>query len=746
MSNTAEVSWNITLGWAIFGVAAVALVVALSAIAWRRSGYRAGVACLELLRIAAVSFAVLSLLQPEWREPVPRTERPVLAVLRDVSGSMETRDVAPADAVPAKPQARREWLDAHLDSDLWQPLRERVDVVENAFSTSDGVPGTDIHAALERALTGHEELRAVVLASDGDWNTGESPVAVAARLRLRGIPVFAVGVGHETPLPDVEVAALEPPTFSVVGKSLQIPFRLRSTLPQDYPVTVRLTIGDDAAERKKDVVVPAMGELRDMVFWTPEEVGEVTLKIEIPLDVREAIPDNNTRTVRVTIREESLKVLLVESCPRWEYRYLRNALERDPGVAVSCLLFHPGVSKRGGGAGYITEFPRTPEELARYDVVFLGDVGVQPGQLTPLQCDWLKGLVEGQASGLVFLPGFRGNQSSLLGTALRELYPVVLDASAPRGFGSRLAGRFLLTESGRRSLLTKLAEQDNEAVWRSLPGYQWRSPASRSKAGTEVLAVDEGSRAPLIVTKTYGTGKILFMGTDCAWRWREGVEDKYHYRFWGQVARWMAYQRHMAEGELLRFFYTPQRPQIGSRMALHSTVLDPSGAPFANGTIRAEVTAPRHITKGDAATGDTATRDTRAEGATTTRIAFRPERADWGLYSAEFTPTTAGDHTVRLICEETSAELEATFTVDGETREKLGKPARFDILREIAQVSRGEWIPRDKIETLQTKVLDLPEPEPWVRRVQLWANPYWGAALVLVLSVFWGGRKLRGMV
>ena len=66
--------------------------------------------------------------------------------------------------------------------------------------------------------------------------------------------------------------------------------------------------------------------------------------------------------------------------------------------------------------------------------------------------------------------------------------------------------------------------------------------------------------SPLIqlrgVTKTYGTGKVLFMGTDSAWRWREGVEDRYHYRFWGQVARWMAYQRTMAQGQSMRLFFT----------------------------------------------------------------------------------------------------------------------------------------------------------------------------------------------
>ena len=69
-----------------------------------------------------------------------------------------------------------------------------------------------------------------------------------------------------------------------------------------------------------------------------------------PKQADETIADNNEQAAPIVIREEQLKVLVVESYPRWEYRYLRNALSRDPGVEVSCLLFHPGLEKVGGGS------------------------------------------------------------------------------------------------------------------------------------------------------------------------------------------------------------------------------------------------------------------------------------------------------------------------------------------------------------------------------------------------------------
>src|SRR5712692_10729085 len=171
-----------------------------------------------------------------------------------------------------------------------------------------------------------------------------------------------------------------------------------------------------------------MGRTSDSVLWKPTKTGDVTLTLEVPKHPDETYADNNRLSAPIAIREEKLRVLVVESYPRWEYRYLRNALSRDPGVEVSCLLFHPGLSKVGGGTkDYIRQFPSGLDELSKFDVVFLGDVGLEGGQLTEEQCRLLKGLVEHQASGLVFMPGMQGRQFSLLDTELEDLSPVVLD-------------------------------------------------------------------------------------------------------------------------------------------------------------------------------------------------------------------------------------------------------------------------------------------------------------------------------
>jgi hypothetical protein len=321
---------------------------------------------------------------------------------------------------------------------------------------------------------------------------------------------------------------------------------------------------------------------------------------------------------------------------------------------------------------------------------------------------------------------------SLVNSPLEPLLPVAFDAGQPHGWGSRTPSHFALTDLGRRSLLTKLADtqDENMQVWESLPGFQWHAPIVRAKAGTDVLAVhqeasNEYGRIPLLVTRTYGTGKVLFMGTDGAWRWRRGVEDLYHYRFWGQVVRWMAYQRNMAEGESMRFFYSPEQPQVRQTVALSANVMEKSGEPLSRGELNARIVAPSGRTES---------------------VRMTSSGAEWGAFAGVFTPTEPGPHEVLLRSPQTASELSTTLFVQGATLEQVGKPARPEVLEELARVTRGQVLEGGDLTQVIKAISQVPEPPTEIRRVQLWSHPLVAATLVLLLSAFWIGRKMVGMI
>ena len=253
----------------------------------------------------------------------------------------------------------------------------------------------------------------------------------------------------------------------------------------------------------------------------------------------------------------------------------------------------------------------------------------------------------------------------------------------------------------------------------------------RAKAGTETLAVHDKvatatGRVPLIVTKTYGTGKVLFMGTDSAWRWRHGVEDKYHYRFWSQVARWMAYRRQMAQSESIRLFYAPDRPNVDDVLTLNANAIDNVGGPLDRGTVVVQAISP---------SGKTQT------------IRLQPGTEDLaGLFVGSFVPKEPGNYRLVASSSETGASVQTDLSVQGLNREQQGRLARFDVLDEIAKITEGKLVSVSEVPSLLAHLAALPEPAPTVHRTRLWAHPIWAGILVFLMGAFWVARKMNGAV
>ncbi|MGN6385028.1 MAG: hypothetical protein ACTHMT_02195 [Verrucomicrobiota bacterium] len=721
-------AWVIVLGVLILAGAAF-----ISWLNWTRSGRRKAIGRLEMLRFILIAFLTLTLLRPEIVQVVRSKEQPEVAILVDRSGSMKTRDVASTNLV-----SRQDWVNGELGKKFWNPLAGKTRVVVDEFGappagtnkTANARSGTDLNEALEAPLSRDRNLKAVLLLSDGDWNTGRTPLAAAAEYRERDIPVFTVAVGSDTSLPDLALEVSTPPSYGLFGEQITIPFVIKSHLTNEVKTTLTLKDGS-REETQKEIVIPANNQLQDSILWYPRAVGDAQLTLSIPVQPGESIAENNQQTFRISVRVDKLKVLLVDSLPRWEYRYLRNALARDPGVEMHSILFHPGMQP-GGGRNYLPAFPNTRDAIANYDVIFLGDVGIGKGELSEEDASLIKGLVEQQGSGLVFLPGRRGRELTFTNSALSELLPVVFDSAKPNGLPLQNEGVLTLTAMGKGHLLTRFETDENlnGQLWQNLPGFYWSAGVEKSRPGSEVLGVhsslrNASGRLPLLVIRSAGNGKVLFMGTDSAWRWRRGVEDKYHYRFWSQVVRWMAHQRHLAEKEGIRLTYSPERPSPNDTVYLQTSVLNQSGFPAEDGSVAGTITSPSG----------------RAE-----QIQFTPVEGGWGMFKSDFIPLEAGAYKIKLESLKHGRKLETELLVHQPVLEEIGRPINRGILADISALTRGELAGIKELDSIIQKISLTPEPKPLEKRIRIWSSPYWGGLILLLLTTYWIGRKVAGML
>ena len=686
-----------------------------------------GLYFLESLRFLILILFVMTFLEPEWVKVNNKQDKPELIVAWDDSGSMDTEDVV----VDGKVIKRAELTKTLLESETLKELQKKFKIKSVNYSgLNDNRDATNINDFMKNTIESSEYPRAMILMGDGDWNEGGDPLETAVQFR-GNIPVFTVGTGSEKYLPDVALVNVQPPVYGLINEKISVPFQINNHLEKDLKTTVTM-VSPDGEKVEKAVSIPSGRFTNSNLVWKPKKAGTYHFKLSVPVEDGEYVTDNNETSFSIEIKEEKLKVLVVESWPRWEYRFLRNALMRDPGVEVHTVLYQLSGMKQGKGLNYLPEFPQTKEELAKYDVVFLGDVKIGGGQLTKLNLEMLNGLVKSQGSGLVFMPGHQGNQITFaLHDKTEEMMPVVLETDR-KGFGTAKESHMLLTYEGKDHHLTMLADkaENNRELWKTLPGFNWCAPVKKAKEGTRILAIhselrNEWGRLPLLVTKAYGNGFTLFMGTDSAYKWRHGVEDKYHYRFWGQVVRWMAHKRHISSDKNIRIFYSPEAPSQNDTIDIQATIHDATGQPLNKAVTVCEITSP----KGK-------------------KVKFNMNNTDndWGVYKGSFKAEEAGKYKLAISVPQSNLKHEIEIDVKQEGFETVGQPGRFNVLKEIANLSKGEFVKYSEFAAIAQKLHDLPEPKIREKRYRLWNQTWWAGIILLLLTVHWTVSKRLGMM
>ena len=246
---------------------------------------------------------------------------------------------------------------------------------------------------------------------------------------------------------------------------------------------------------------------------------------------KEASLANNAADTTVTVNDDVLKVLLLDSTPRWESRYLASLFERDRRVALT-RRYHV-ITADDPGTPFL---PPNQAAWNAFDMVCLGDV--DPSELPPAQQRFLVDFVSRRGGFLVCLAGPRGLPQGFSLGPLADLLPVRVGAAAPKpGAPVRVA----LTRAGAEHPVTQVLDDpaNNAQLWPLLPPLQWIAGGVVAKPATTVLlAARNPAQTPIVAFHRFGAGRVFWIGTEETWRWRDRLGDRIHQTFWLQAMRW----------------------------------------------------------------------------------------------------------------------------------------------------------------------------------------------------------------
>lgn len=546
---------------------------------------------LATLRALAIAFCVFLLMQPAFERVRYTQIKGQVHVLVDDSASMQRRDTYPdgdeAGALRAatgigdlatvtrselvrqvldRPGGPLDELRKAYDLRLFRFVRKPIPIRDLGELTSGG-SRTWLGDALDLHLPalGAANVDSVVLVSDGRNNAGLDPLEAAQKYRLNDTAIITVGVGDPNPPKNVRIIGPPGPTDSLLDEEVTFECVLDAENLVGRQVTVTLEGSRDggpfralATERATLGAdhMPVPVRLANKF----ETEGDWTLKFRaIPL-AEETSSDDNEAVRFLRVEDRKIRVLYLEDMPRWEYRYVKNALLRiDTAITVQCFLCDATRSfeqEHDETLPPLRSIPATRDELREYDVILLGDVPPERLAATEEGVNaWLELLVEfvEDGGGVGFIWGERAMPERYRGTPLQDLLPVVLEDSADaqpvvRSFHPAIGNPAQPHEIVR----LKRDPENNRVLWeRGFAPLEIYYPVQQAKAGAVVLLQHPTDRnrygnRVIAATAPFPRGHTFFLATDETWRMRNPYAEKYHDPFWRAIVR------HLASGRVAR--------------------------------------------------------------------------------------------------------------------------------------------------------------------------------------------------
>ena len=630
---------------------------------------------------------------------------------------------------------------------FWQALAEKYDVRHYALAETlhrlrvdpagtlpepqPQAPATRLGEALAQLLdeAAGRPMAGVVLFSDGQNTAGRAPQEAARALREGGTPVICVPPGSEEPLRDLAIADLFAPDLVSQGDTVQVSVSLELRGYDQQPVKVLLREEGAASPlAEKELTVRGTEQAHVNLSFKADAPGARTLTVEVqPADeLPEDLKENNSDSFLVRVSDEKLKVLYLEGLPRWDFRFLKNAMRRDFGLA----------GRTAGQPDIVLEaeyrrldpatrppLPRTLDELAEYHVLLIGDVS--PALLDASLLGLIDQAVRERGVGLIVQAGPQAMPHAF-DPRLHDLLPVRFRPRAA-GIAAPAHRPFRLQLSPEGAIHETLRLYDDpersENVWAQMPPSFWCAAAERPAPGATVLAHNAGvetrfGRLPLVAWHFAGQGKVFFVGTDSTWLWRQNVADRYFYRFWGQALRFVARkEEHVRKRSYVEV--RPARARPGEEALVELFAFTPEGVarqePKLSVNVWQEGSAPRPLELAS---------DPSTPGRYTGRLV--PEGV--GSYRVQFDPG-GGQPPVeaRLHVAAATAELRQP-DVNVAALESLGRVLRLTELEGLAGLLRGEV-----------------EKTELHREASLWDNWLVLVILIVVYSVDVGLRRLSGL-
>jgi uncharacterized membrane protein len=708
------------------------------------------------LRVLVFFLLFTALLQPNLGLMKKRFIKPIIAVLVDTSSSMNIKDMANDQSRiqvvkhvfrSLKEEGKLEgWAkdqEVHFFqfSDVLSPLE--LTQLENLEARGSRTQLVHALNQLSKDFS-NQPLEAIFVFSDGMDNGVTSPQA----LENRKIPIYTFGVGDPQKLIDVQIADLVADEFAFLDKEVEVDVTVRGTGLKGKVIPVTLT-QDGAPVAVQRVEFPKDNyETTLKLNFTPRETGTFDYLVSVPVQAGEIVTDNNRKHFTMQVVRNKLRVLFISGNPRWEYRFLRRALKKDPNIElVSFMILRSAYDIVDVPNDQLSLIPFPvhrlfTEDLPKFDLLIFDNFDYRP-YFSPIYLENIRQFVEQQGKAFIMIGGEHSfNAASYHFTPIERIIPVDLNASPLQQAGGTVYKepfRMKLTEEGYTHPITRLLEdvEQNKKLWSEMPKLWGYNYVTRPKPGAITLGVHSGRKTeygnmPVLVVQQVGEGRVMAITSGSTWRWSfesvaKGGSDQYYLQFWKHAVRWLT---KAPELRLVKLKTNKKNYDRGEEVNIEVTVLNESYQPLN------EVELKLTLQKTD--------------GISQELNLFKSENTD-GLFQTVTRIEEPGIYKLKVSAKYNGkllGEDQQTIEVSLSDLELENPQLNSNFLKELSSMTGGAYThisAENEVKSRFNMKLPMKVETTEVNNVDLWDHPLNFALIFTLLCVEWVVRKRAGM-
>jgi len=466
---------------------------------------------LSVLRSLSVSLIALVLFEPIVRFVDTEIFPPKVAILVDNSQSMNIKDIRQSRAEAVIKILRDKIITRTLSKA--QPIYYKFSSIlssldlnsidTNSF-TGEATDLSKVLGELNEKLQ-QENIQAVVLLTDGNFNIGKNPIYNAEN---SAIPFYTIGVGDTNERKDILIDKVITNNITFAESRLPIDVIIRNIGYDNVNAEVQLVENSKSIEQAK---INLKNDVRDYplrFYIEPKEEGIKKYTIKVSEFDGELTNKNNFKSVTVKVLKSKLQVVLLSGAPSPDVPAVRQALIEDKQITLKSFVekrtnefYERNVSRSDLDSADCFIFIGFPSDLTSGNII-----------------NQLKEIIDAKKKPILFINSKTTNYNKL------QYFESILPISWSNISSTEIFVYPIVSERQKFHPLITLENNITIEDWQQLPPIYKTQTIFKSKPESDVLAFVKIQNVPLneplISIRNIGKQKSLAITGNGLWRWQ----------------------------------------------------------------------------------------------------------------------------------------------------------------------------------------------------------------------------------